>query len=158
MAKAEIQRVFRVPVDKVLEYYGNHELYNSVHTSADTTYTIVSRRDNEVLVDVNQDIKGQKMSFRNKTVYHLPRRIETETLSGLAKGSTQKITFESVAEGTKVTYTTDFKLALGGMAGKAFGLMSNKMMKKMTKEAMEEAADLDRKHLEGEQPQPLAPQ
>jgi len=60
------------------------------------------------------------------------------------------VTFESVPEGTRVTYVTDFKMHFGGMAGKALGLVSGKMMKKMTKETMEEAAEVDRKHLEGE--------
>jgi hypothetical protein len=43
------------------------------------------------------------------------------------------------------------------MVGKALGLVSGKMMKKMTRETMEEAAEVDRKHLEREQPQPPAP-
>ena len=158
MPKVELQKTFRVPLDKALEYFGNHELYNSVHTGSDTSYTIVSRRGNEVLVDVKQDFKGQTLSFTNKTVYRLPHHIETETLSGMAKGSRQKIAFESVSEGTRVTYTTDFNLNLGGMAGRAFRLMSGKMMKKMAKETMEEAAEVDRKHLEGEQPQPPNPE
>jgi hypothetical protein len=118
----------------------------------------MSRSDNEILVDVKQDFKGQALTFANKTVYRLPQRIETETLSGLAKGSWQRITFESVPEGTKVTYVTDFKMQFGGMAGKAFRLMSGKMIKKMTKESMEGTAEIDQKHLEGEQPQPPNPE
>jgi hypothetical protein len=157
MPKVELQRTFNVPLDKALEYFGNHELYNSVHARSDTTCTIVSRRDNEVLVEVKQVVGAQTISFTTKTVYRLPHSIETETLSGIAKGSRQKVTFESVPEGTKVTYITDFKMQLGGMVGKALGLVSGKMMKKMTRETMEEAAEVDRKHLEGEQPQPPAP-
>jgi Polyketide cyclase / dehydrase and lipid transport len=153
MPKRELEKTFRVPMDKALEYFGNHELYNSMHTRSDTTYTIVSRRDNEVLVDVKQDLKGQTLNFTNKTVYRLPESIESETLSGMAKGSRQKVTFASVPEGTKVTYTTDFKLEFGGMAGKALRMVSGKMMKKMIKESMQEAAEVDRKYLEGEQPQ-----
>jgi len=118
----------------------------------------VSRRDNEVLVDVKQQVGGRTVTFTNKTVYRLPHSIESETLSGIAKGSRQKVIFESVPEGTKVTYTTDFKMEFGGMAGKALRMVSGKMMKKMTKETMEEAAEVDRKYLEGEQqPQPPAP-
>jgi hypothetical protein len=157
MPKVELQRTFIVPLDKALEYFGNHELYNSVHARSDTTCTIVSRRDNEVLVEVKQVVGAQTISFTTKTVYRLPHSIETETLSGIAKGSRQKVTFESVPEGTKVTYITDFKMQLGGMVGKALGLVSGKMMKKMTRETMEEAAEVDRKYLEGEQPQPPAP-
>ena len=114
--------------------------------------------DNEILINVKQDFKGQTLTYTNKTVYRLPQRIETETLSGLAKGSWQRITFESAPEGTKVTYVTDFKLEFGGMAGKALRMVSGKMMKKMAKESMEEAAEIDRKHLEGEQPQPPNPE
>lgn len=158
MPKAELQKVFRVPIDKAVEYFGNHELYNSAHTRSDTTYTVVSRRDNEVLVNVKQDIGGRTFDFTNKTVYRLPRSIESETLSGVAKGSRQKITLESVSEGTRVTYTTDFKLEFGGMAGKALRLMSGKMMKKLTKESLEEAAEVDRKQLEGEPPQISKPE
>ena len=151
MPKVELQRTFNVPLDKALEYFGNHELYNSAHARSDTTCTIVGRRDNEVLVEVKQAIGAQTMNFTTKTVYRLPQSIETETLSGMAKGSRQKVTFESVPEGTKVTYVTDFKMQLGGMAGKALGLVSGKMMKKMTRETMEEAAEVDRKCLEGDQ-------
>ena len=153
MPKVELQKTFHVSLDKALEYFGNHELYNSVHTRSDTTYTVVSRSDNEILVDVKQDFKGQTLTYTNKTVYRLPQRIERETLSGLAKGSWQRITFESAPEGTKVTYVTDFKMQFGGMAGKALRMVSGKMMKKVAKETMEEAAEIDRKHLEGEQPQ-----
>lgn len=158
MAKVELQKIIKVPIEKAVEFFGNHELYNSVHTRSDTTYTIVSRRDNEVLVDVRQEIGGRTLSFTNKTVYRLPHRIETETLSGIAKGSWQRITFESVPEGTRVTYTTDFKLEFGGMAGKALRLVSGKMMKKMTKESLEEVAEVDRKQLEGEQPRTSKPE
>ena len=158
MAKVELQKIIKVPIEKVVEFFGNHELYNSVHTRSDTTYTIVSRRDNEVLVDVKQETGGRTLNFTNKTVYRLPHSIESETLSGVAKGSWQRITFESVPEGTRVTYTSDFKLEFGGMAGKALRLVSGKMMKKMAKESMEEAAEVDRKQLEGEQPQPPNPE
>ena len=157
MPKVELQKVIRVPIEKALEYFGNHELYNSVHTRSDTSYTIVSRRDNEVLVNVKQEIGGRTLNFTNKTIYRLPHRIETETLSGMAKGSWQRINFESVPEGTRVTYTSDFRLEFGGMAGKALRLVSGKMMKKMAKESMEEAAEVDRKQLEGEQTQTSNP-
>jgi ribosome-associated toxin RatA of RatAB toxin-antitoxin module len=155
MPKVELQRTFNVPLDKALEYFGNHELYNSAHARSDTTCTIVNRRDNEVVVEVKQQVSGQTINFTTKTVYRLPQSIETETLSGIAKGSRQKVTFESVPEGTKVTYVTDFKMQIGGVAGKALRLVSGKVMKKMTRETMEEAAEVDRKHLEGEPP--LAP-
>jgi carbon monoxide dehydrogenase subunit G len=161
MPKVELQRTFHVPLDRALEYFGNHELYSNQHARSDTTYTIVSRQGNEVLVEVKQEVGGQKINYTakytTKTVYRLPHSIETETLDGIAKGSRQKVTFKSVSQGTEVTYATDFKMNLGGAAGKAFGLVSGKMMKKMTRETMEEMAEVDRKHLEGEQPQPPAP-
>lgn len=156
MPKAELQKTFRVQLDKALEYFGDHELYSNVHARSDTSFTIVSRRDNEIVVDVKQRVGGRTVSFTSKTVYRLPHSIESETLSGIAKGSRQKVAFESVPEGTRVTYTTDFKLGGGGMAGRALGMVSGKMMKKMTKETMEEVAEVDRKHLEGEPPQPSA--
>jgi hypothetical protein len=80
-----------------------------------------------------------------------------ETISGVAKGSRQRVAFESVPEGAKVTYTSDFKMEFAGMAGKALRMVSGKMMKKMIKESMEDTAEADRKHLEGEQPLPPAP-
>ena len=158
MPKVELQKTFHVPLDKALEYFGNHDVYNSAHARSDTTCTIVSRQGNEVLVEVKQEVGRQKINFTTKTVYRLPHSIETETLDGIAKGSRQKVTFKSVSQGTEVTYVTDFKMNLGGAVGKAFGLVSGKMMKKMTRETMEEMAEVDRKHLEGEQPPPPAPQ
>ena len=157
MPKVELQKTFHVPLDKALEYFGNHDVYNSAHARSDTTCTIVSRQGNEVLVEVKQEVGRQKINFTTKTVSRLPHSIETETLDGIAKGSRQKVTFKSVSQGTEVTYVTDFKMNLGGAVGKAFGLVSGKMMKKMTRETMEEMAEVDRKHLEGEQPSPPAP-
>jgi hypothetical protein len=153
MPKVEIEKIIHVPIDKAVEYFGDYELYSSMHAQDDTTYTAVSRRDNEVLVDIKQKIGGREINYTSKTVYHLPQRIETETLSGIGKGSWQKVTFQSVPEGTRVTYASDVKLQFGGMAGKALGMVSGKMMKKMARESLEEGAEVDRKHLEGEQPQ-----
>jgi hypothetical protein len=147
-----------VPLDKTLEFFGNHELYNSVHARSDTTITIVSRQNNEILVDVRQDVGGGRtVEYRNRTVYRLPHSIDLETISGVAKGSRQTVTFEPVSEGTKVTYTSDFKMEFGGLAGKALRTVSGKMMKRMMKESMEEAAEADRKYLEREPSQPSNP-
>jgi hypothetical protein len=157
MPKVELQKTFNVPLDKALEYFGNHELYSSLHTRSDTTSTIISRKDNEFMVEVKQEVGRQRISYTTKTVYRLPQSIEMETLDGIARGSRHKVTFKSVPQGTQVTYVTDFKMNLGGAVGKAFGLVSGKMMKKMTRETMEEAAEVDRKHLEGEQSPPPAP-
>jgi hypothetical protein len=157
MAKVEVQKTFHVPLDRVVEYFGNYELYNGQHPRSDTTTTVVSRRDNELMVDVKQEVGGRTINCTAKTVYKLPHSIEMETLSGISKGSRQKVTLESVPEGTKVTYAADFKIELGGVAGKALRLVSGKMMKKMAKESLEEVAEADRKYLEGEPPQPPAP-
>jgi hypothetical protein len=158
MPKVELQKTFRVPLDKAIEYFGNHELYNSVHARSDTTITIVSRQNNEILVDVRQDVGGGRtVEYRNRTVLRLPHSIDLETISGVAKGSRQTVTFEPVSEGTKVTYTSDFKMELGGLAGKALRTVSGKMMKRMMKESMEEAAEADRKYLEREPSQPSNP-
>ncbi len=150
MAKVELQKVIRVPIEKTVEYFGNTDLYNSTHARDDTSYTVASRHDNEVVVNVKQETGGHMVTFTNRTVCRLPHRIDTETISGIGKGSWQTIVFESVPEGTRVTYTSDIKIEFGGMAGKALRMVSGKMMKKMMKEALEEAAEIDRKHLEGE--------
>ncbi len=149
-----MKKTFRVPLDRALEYFGDHDLYNSCHLRDDATCTTLSREGNEVLVEVRQDVNGQLITFTNRTVYHLPHSIELETLSGPAKGSRQKVSFESVPEGTRVTYASDFRLEFGGAAGKALRMVSGKMMKKMMVESMEEAAEVDRRHLEGEPPPP----
>lgn len=153
MPKVEIRKVFHVPLDKALEYFGNREVYNSAHARSDTTSTVLSQKDNEILTEVKQAVGSQTITYRTRTVYRLPNSIEIETLDGIAKGSRQKVTFKSVPQGTEVTYVTDFKMQLGGALGKAFGLVSGKMMKKMTRETMEEMAEVDRKRLEGEQSQ-----
>jgi hypothetical protein len=152
--KVELKKTFRVPLDRALEYFGDHDLYNSCHLRDDATCTTLSREGSEVLVEVTQDVDGRPITFTNRTVYRLPHSIELETLSGPAKGSRQKVTFASVPEGTTVTYASDFKLAFGGAAGKALRMVSGKMMKKMMTESMEEAAEIDRRHLEGEPPPP----
>src|SRR5512136_1780834 len=153
MPKVEIEKIIHVPVDKVLEYFGNHDLYTSMHARDDTTYTLVRRKDNEALVEIKQSVRGGEIKYTAKTVYHLPQRIETETLSGIGKGSRQKVAFQSVPEGTRVTYTSDVKFQSGGMAGKALSMASGKMINKLTKESLDEAAEVDRKYLEGGQPE-----
>lgn len=147
-----MKKTFRVPLDRALEYFGDHDLYNSCHLRDDATCATLSREGSEVLVEVTQDVGGRLITFTNRTVYQLPHSIELETLSGPAKGSRQKVTFESVPEGTRVTYASDFRLEFGGAAGKALRMVSGKMMKKMMVESMEEAAEIDRRHLEGEPP------
>ena len=154
MPKVELQKTFRVPLDEVLRYFGDHDLYNSRHLRSDTACTTVSRRNDEVVVEVKQEVEGQSITFTNRTVYRLPHSIELETLSGPARGSRQKVTFQSVPEGTKVTYVNDFKLEFGGARGKALRMVSGKMMKKMMQESMEEAAEVDRQYLEGESQPP----
>lgn len=155
MPKVELQKIIRVPREKAVEYFGNLELYNSVHSREDTSYTIVSRKDNQVLLEVKQKIGERVFDSTNRTVFHLPDRIESETLSGIGKGSRHVITLEAVPEGTRVTYTSDVKIDFagivgGGVVGRAMRMMSGKMMKKLTKESLEEAAEVDRKYLEGE--------
>lgn len=149
MSKVQLRRVFHVPLEKVLQYFGNHELYDECHKREDATYTVVSHEGSEIVVEVAQVIKGKTIVFQNRTVYQLPHRIELETLSGPAKGSRQVVVFEKVPEGTRVTYTSDFRLDFGGVAGRAIRLISGKAMKKMMEESLEEGAEIDRKYLEG---------
>ncbi len=150
MAKVELQKVIHVPREKVAELFGDYGLYNKLHAREDTSYEIAGQQNNEVVVNVKQEISGRVFNYKTKTIFRLPDRIDTETLSGVGKGTRQTIVLESVPEGTKVCYISDVKLEFGGVAGKALRMVSGKMMKKMTKEALEEAAEIDRKHLEGE--------
>lgn len=159
MPKIEVQKIIRVPREKAVEYFGDIELYNSLHPREDTSYTILSRKNNEVLLEVKQEIGGRVFNYTNRTVFRLPDRVESETLSGVAKGSRQVITLEAVAEGTRVTYTSDVRIDFsvvvgGGVVGKAMRMVSGKMMKKLTRESLEQMAEVDRKYLEGEQSQP----
>ena len=150
MPKVEIQKTYRVPLDKALEFFGNQELYDEYHKRNDATFTVLSREGNVVCVEVHQNLSGKMITFVNRTVYRLPRTIELETLSGPAKGSRHALSFESVPEGTKVTYCSDFKLDYGGLSGKALRAVSGKMMKKLMKESLEEGAEIDRRYLEGD--------
>ncbi len=154
MPKVELTKTYRVPLDKALEYFGDHDFYNSCHLRDDATCTTLSREGDEVLVEVKQDVDGRLITSTNRTIYRLPHSIEMETLSGPARGSRQKVTFEPVPDGTRVIYASDFKLEFGGPAGKALRMVSGKMMKKMMLESLEKAAEVDRKHLEGEPPGP----
>ena len=157
MPKAEVQKTFHVPLEKVTEYFSNQEVYSKQHSRSDTTRTILSQGNNEILAEVKQQVGERTIVYTTKTVYRLPQSIEIETLSGLAKGSRQKVTLESAPEGTKVTYFIDFKFELSGIAGKAARLVSGKMIKKATRESLEELAEEDRKYLEGEPLQPPSP-
>lgn len=149
MPKVQMKKTFHVPLERALEYFGDQDLYNSCHLRDDATCTTLGREGDEVLVEVNQDVNGRRITSTNRTVYRLPHSIETETLSGPARGSRQTITFEPVPEGTRVTYASDFKLDFGGTAGKALRLISGKMMKKMMMESLEKVAEVDRRRLEG---------
>jgi hypothetical protein len=149
MAKTELKKVIRAPREKVIEYFGNPELYFSVHSHNDTSFKIVSRHENEVLVNAKREIRGRPFNSTYRIVLRLPYRIDSETLLGVDKGSKQTTTFEVVPEGTMVTYTSNIKIEFGGIAGKALLKLGGKWLKKITEDEVKEAAEVDRKYLEG---------
>ena len=146
MAKVQLRKTIRAPIEKVVEYFGNPELYFSMHSSDDASFKIVSSRENEILVEEERDAGRRRLKTTHKTVLHLPHRIDSEVVSGPGQGSKSTTTFESVPEGTKVTYTMDIKF--GGMAGKVLGQLGKKWIKKMMEDEMEAAAEKNRKYLE----------
>ena len=143
MAKIKLQSTIRSPLEKVVGYFSNPELYFGVHSSNEVSYKIVSSRENEILVEEERNAGSRRLKTTSRMVLHLPHRIESEVVAGAGEGSKSTTTFEAVKEGTKVTWTMDMKL--GGMAGKVLGRIGKKWMKK----SMEEELEKDRKYLEG---------
>src|SRR4030042_341029 len=137
MAKVQLRKTIRAPIEKVVEYFGNPELYFSVHSSDDASFKIVSNRENEIVVEEERDAGRRRLKTTHKTVLHLPHRIDSEIVAGIGKGSKSTTTFEAVPEGTRVTYTTDVKV--GGMAGKVLGQVGKPWLKKMMEDEMEAA-------------------
>jgi hypothetical protein len=146
MAKVQLRKVIRAPIEKVVEYFGNPELYFSVHSSDDASFKIVSSRENEILVEEERDAGRRRLKTTHKIVLRLPHRVDSEIVAGIGKGSKSTTIFEAVPEGTRVTYTTDVKF--GGMAGKVLGQVGKPLLKKMMEDEMEAAAEKTRKYLE----------
>ena len=98
MAKVQLRKTIRAPIEKVVEYFGNPELYFRVHSSDDASFKIVSSRENEILVEEERDAGRRRLKTTHKTVLHLPHRIDSEVVSGPGQGSKSTTTFESVSE------------------------------------------------------------
>lgn len=149
MPKVEVKKVIRVPKEKAVEYFGDADTYFKVHSGKGASYEIVSRDGNEIVVSEKRLIGHRQVQSTHRTVYHLPQRIDSKVVSGDGEGSTQTITFESVPEGTRVTYVSDLEFGKG--AGRVLRKLGKKMMKKLMKGTAEEEAERDRKYLEGEE-------
>ncbi|OGO08961.1 MAG: hypothetical protein A2Y61_04040 [Chloroflexi bacterium RBG_13_60_13] len=149
MAKVQLRKIVKAPIEKVVEYFGNSEQYLGTQSDPGVSRKIISRKENEMIVEEERDAGRRRLKTTQRIVLRLPHRVETEVIDGLAKGSKSTTSFEAVPEGTSVTYTTDVKF--GGMAGKVLGRLGKPLLKKMMEEEMEAAAEKARKYLEGEQ-------
>ena len=149
MPKVEVKKVIRVPTEKAVEYFGDADTYFKVHSGKGASYEIISKDGNEVVVSEKRVIGRRQVQSTHKTVYRLPQRIESKIIAGDGEGSTQTITFDSVSEGTRVTYVSD--LEFGGGVGRVLRKLGKKMLKKLLKDTAEEEAERDRKYLEGEE-------
>jgi carbon monoxide dehydrogenase subunit G len=149
MAKVQLRKTIKAPIEKVVEYYGNPELHRGTSADPGASYRVISRKENELVVEEERDAGQRRLKITQRIRLDLPHRVESEILDGLAKGSKSTTSFEAVPEGTRVTYTTDVKF--GGMAGKILGRLGKPLLKKTMDEEMEAAAEKARKYLEGEQ-------
>lgn len=139
----ELTKIIRVSREKVIEYFAAPELYLRIHSKYYKSFKVVSKQKSVAFVDEEWEFGGRRLNFRHKITLVLPNRIDLEIIDGDGKGSREIIMFEELSEGTKVIYTSNFKL--GGIAGKIFGWLVSKQIEKM----MEEMAEEDRKYLEG---------
>jgi carbon monoxide dehydrogenase subunit G len=149
MAKVQLRKTIKAPVEKVVEYFGDFDAYLAAQSGPDVSRKIISRKENELLVEEERDAGRRRLKTTQRMKLYLPHRVESEIIDGLAKGSKSTTSFEAVPEGTRVTYTTDVKF--GGMAGKVLGRLGKPLLKKMMEEEMEATAEKARKHLEGEE-------
>jgi len=149
MAKVQMRKTIKAPIERVVAYFGDFDAYLSTQSGPDVSRRIISRKDNELLVEEERDAGRRRLKTTQRIRLHLPHRVESEILEGLAKGSKSTTSFEAVPEGTRVTYTTDVKF--GGMMGKVLGQLGKPLLKKTMEEEMEAAAEKARKYLEGEQ-------
>lgn len=148
MPKVEVKKVIRVPRERAVEYFGDTETYFKVHSGKGTSYEIISKDGQEAVVGEKRKMAGREVQSTHRIAFSLPQRIDSKIIAGDGEGSTLVITFESVPEGTKVTYVSD--LELGGGVGRALRKLGKKLIKKLMKDTAEEEAEKDRKYLEGE--------
>jgi carbon monoxide dehydrogenase subunit G len=148
MPKVEVKKVIRVPRERAVEYFGDTETYFKVHSGKGASYEMISRDGQEVVVVEKRKLARHEIQSTHKIVFRLPQRIDSKIIAGDGEGSTQRITFESVPEGTRVVYVSD--LELGGGVGRALRKLGKKLIKKLMKDTAEEEAEKDRKYLEGD--------
>lgn len=146
MAKVQLRKIIRAPIERVVEYFGNPDLYCGGRSGPDVSARIVSRKEDEILIEDERDAGRRRLKTTQRVVFRLPHRVELEVVAGPGKGSKSTTAFETVPEGTKVTYTTDLKF--GGMAGRVLGQVGKPLWKKMMEDEIEAAAEKARKYLE----------
>jgi carbon monoxide dehydrogenase subunit G len=149
MAKVQLRKTIKAPIERVVEYFGDFDACLAAQSGPEVSRKIISRKENELLLEEERDAGRRRLKTTQRMKLYLPHRVESEIIDGLAKGSKSTTSFEAVAEGTRVTYTTDVKF--GGMAGKVLGRLGKPLLKKMMEEEMEATAEKARKYLEGEE-------
>ncbi len=136
MVKVNLTKVIHVSREKVIEYFTNPDLYFKVHSKYYKSFNIVSHEDNIVIVDEEWEFGGRRLNFTHKITFNLPYYINMDIIKGNGVGSSETIAFEEVSNGTKVTYTINFKL--GGITGRILGWFAGKQIKRMIEEMVEE--------------------
>jgi len=116
MVKFEITEVIKASRSKVFEHFSKVEDLPKLHPDYVKALNVVSRDNNTVIYDVENEIKTarmtRKLNSRNKLISYPEERIEIETLDGSGKGSKVILTFMEVEEGTKVDISAELKLGL----------------------------------------------
>ncbi len=136
-------KIVRAPRSKVTEYFGDPEKYRIVHERYWKSFRILAQEHNVAYVDEVWEIAGRRAVFTHKITLNLPNRIDMEIVKGDGKGSRETITFEEVAEHTKVTYAADYRLP--GAVGSFLGWLAAKQMKMV----LEDMAERDKHFVEG---------
>ena len=131
MPKINFEKIVKAERNKVFNIAANFEQFHKTLPEYFPSIRIHSTRGNIAVVEEHVRIAGLEMVMMTKHVTHYPEVHEVFVIGGDAKGSHIIERYESIQEGTKITF--DANLKLSGLLKIAVFFRKDKIKKSFTK-------------------------
>lgn len=127
--RVQVTRIVRAPRDRVLAYFTSPQAYAKAHAPNCLSNEILSSSGREVISQEEWQFGGRKVRFKHRIRLFIPDRLELEIIEGDGLGTFEKITFETVPEGTRIVYESDFRVR--GLVGMLVSVIGRKQVRRM---------------------------
>lgn len=111
MPKVRVEKIIKADIGKVFNTVTDFENLPSKLPSYFKTMKVVSREGDSIVIEESVRMAGRDITQTAKHILKPPEKHEVFILDGDAKDSHIVETYESTADGTKITVDGDFKLA-----------------------------------------------